>query len=281
MASSKLYVPCCYQGGKQRVAAQIVDIMLAHCDDQIKAPHFYDLCCGSGAVTIELINRGIQPSQITMLDASSWGSFWNAIGTGSFSADKFKKYLDLIPANKADIKTYMTELASKPVSDDEPYIYLILQACSFGGKQIWLRNGRWKNAFFRSYWEPTATSIRRSPANPMQPSPSTLYRRVETIIERCKGITCLKGDIMEMADTPLPMDSIIYVDPPYEGTTSYGFSFDLQNFIERRKTADSCPLFVSEGHPLGNNSIELIFGGAKGGISGNKPRKHREWLTLF
>ena len=47
-------VPCAYQGGKQRVAVQIVDILL----EAAPGPdsRFYDLCCGSGAVSIELVN---------------------------------------------------------------------------------------------------------------------------------------------------------------------------------------------------------------------------------
>lgn len=282
MRGNKLHAPCCYQGGKQRIAGQIADRLLQECEEGIEQFHFFDLCCGSGAISVELINRGVKPAQITMLDASSWGSFWQTVGNGSFDLVYFEKCLENIPSEKREIKSYMTELSGKPISlEEEPYIYLLLQSCSFGGKQIWLHEGQWQNAFFRDYWEPTSTSIRRSPANPMQPSPETLYKRVKSITEECKGLTCLRADIMDIADAILPEKSIVYVDPPYDGTTSYGYSFDLQEFIERRMAADETPLFVSESHPIGNASVELTFGGAKGGISGNKPKKHREWLSLF
>ena len=69
MSSKMLRVPCSYQGGKQRIAAQIVDHLIDAAPDS--SSHFYDLCCGSGAVSIELVNRGIEPSRITMLDISS------------------------------------------------------------------------------------------------------------------------------------------------------------------------------------------------------------------
>lgn len=36
---------------------------------------FFDLCSGSGVITLELISRGIKPQNITMLDISSWGTF--------------------------------------------------------------------------------------------------------------------------------------------------------------------------------------------------------------
>ena len=277
----RLRVPCCYQGGKQRIASQIADKLLAVYPEDNNNVHFYDLCCGSGAITIELLNRGIEPRQITMLDVSSWGTFWKTIGEGSFNLASFEKELNQIPDDKRKIKAYMTALASKTLEENEQYIYPILQSCSFGGKQIWLDNGKWSNAFFRDYWEPTANSIRKSPANPMQPSPDTLYKRVQELANRCKGITCLRENIMSFANTTVNGPAVVYVDPPYQGTTSYGFNFNLTDFIETFKDNNDIPLFVSEGVPLSDHSEELAFGGAKGGISGNRPSKHREWITRF
>ena len=277
----KLRVPCCYQGGKQRISNQIADILLAVYPDDNQSVHFYDLCCGSGAITIELLNRGIKPSQITMLDASSWGTFWKAIGEGGFDLEVFREELDRIPKDKREVKAYMAELSAKSPEEKEPYLYPILQSCSFGAKQIWLKNGKWSNAFFRDYWEPTASSVRKSPANPMQPAPETLYRRIQNLVNRCKGITCLKENIMDFVNSGVCEQAVVYVDPPYQGTTSYGFDFDLDCFIKTFKKTNCAPLFVSEGIPLSNHSEELVFGGAKGGISGNKLRKHREWITKF
>ncbi|WP_230988293.1 DNA adenine methylase [Bathymodiolus japonicus methanotrophic gill symbiont] len=71
--SSLLRVPCSYQGGKQRIAAQVVDHLLEAAPNHNS--RFYDLCCGSGAVSIELVNRGVEPSRIWMLDISTWGFF--------------------------------------------------------------------------------------------------------------------------------------------------------------------------------------------------------------
>ena len=47
MSIVKLLPPCAYQGGKQRLANQICDII----DEREGSDFvFYDLCCGSGAV---------------------------------------------------------------------------------------------------------------------------------------------------------------------------------------------------------------------------------------
>lgn len=276
---SQLRVPCAYQGGKQRVAAQMVDQIL----DAAPSPNarFYDLCCGSGAVSIELVNRGVDPSRIWMLDISSWGCFWSAIGSGTFSMEIFDQYLTELPDSKHDVQAHISAISLLPIREHEAELYPILQACSFGGKQIWRRGNSWANACFRSYWEPTATSVRRSPANPMQPSPSELRRRVVALSKEMRGVTCLNVDIMTLLNSKLPSDAVVYVDPPYQSTTGYAFGFDLVSFIERFRRSNQAPLFVSEGVPLNEDALLLTFGGAKGGISGVRKGKHEEWLCRF
>lgn len=274
----QMLAPCSYQGGKQRVAAQIVDHLLA---SACPSSRFYDLCCGSGAVSIELVNRGVEPSRITMLDISSWGTFWSAIGSGTFKMDVFDHFLSRLPSDKRDLKAYMRSLSALPVVNYEAELYPVLQACSFGGKQIWRKGESWVNAFFRDYWQPTATSIRRSPANPMQPSANELGRRIDVLVNGMKGVTCLNMDIMTILTEPLPSNAVVYVDPPYESTTGYAFDFDVTSFINRFREVNQASLFISEGIGLNDEALMLTFGGAKGGISGSKKGKHQEWLSRF
>lgn len=277
--SSRMRVPCAYQGGKQRVASQIVDLLLEAAPEPNS--RFYDLCCGSGAVSIELINRGVDPSRIWMLDISSWGSFWSAIGSGTFNMDVFDKFLSELPSDKRDFKAHMLALSARPVGDHEVELYPVLQACSFGGKQIWRQGERWVNACFRDYWEPTATSVRRSPANPMQPSPTELRRRIYSLVNGMKGVTCLNMDIVSVLNDPFPSNAVVYMDPPYQSTTRYAFNFDVKSFVNRFRAVNKTPLFVSEGVPLSDNALMLNFGGANGGISGIRKVKHQEWLSRF
>lgn len=274
-----MLVPCAYQGGKQRVAAQIVDLLL----EAAPGPNsrFYDLCCGSAAVSVELVNRGVNPSRIWMLDISSWGSFWSAIGSGTFNMNTFDQILSELPSDKRAFKAHMSALSALPVRDNEVELYPVLQACSFGGKQIWRNGERWANTCFRDYWEPTATSIRRSPANPMQPSPAELRRRIDALVRGMKGVTCLNTDVMTILSDPFPSDSVVYLDPPYQDKTGYAFGFDVKSFITRFCEVSEVPLFVSEGVPLNDSALMLTFGGAKGGISGTRKGKHQEWLSRF
>lgn len=277
--SKQMRVPCSYQGGKQRVAAQIVDVLVEAASDSSSV--FYDLCCGSGAISIELVNRGIEPSRIRMLDISSWGSFWSAIGSSTFDMDIFDQFLSDLPSDKRDYKNHMSSISSLPIVKHEAELYPILQACSFGGKQIWRKGNNWANTCFRDYWEPTETSIRRSPANPMQPSPIELRRRVDALINGMKGVTALNKDVMTILNDHLPSNAIVYVDPPYQSTTGYAFDVDVISFAKRFKEINQIPLFISEGIPLNDDAFMLTFGGANGGISGSRKRKHQEWLSRF
>lgn len=145
--SKSLISPCSYQGGKQRLAKQIVDIIYRqnNIDDETK---FYDLCCGSGAISIEMINRGFYDFNITMVDASPWGLFYKGVGDLTFSTDVFKMYIDDIPKDITKIKNYMKDMISRQANDglleNMVYKFLILQACAFGSSATWVENNQWK-----------------------------------------------------------------------------------------------------------------------------------------
>ena len=272
--------PCSYQGGKQRVSKEIINYIFETSmiyDNTI----FFDLCSGSGAITLELISRDIKPQNITMLDISSWGTFWESIGDGTFSYEKFLTYANAVPRNKSKIHEYIKMLSKENANIDECYKYILLQASSFGEKQIWNENGEWKNTSFRDYWQPTSTSKRRSPVNPMQPMIDVLCERVKIISEKCVGIQCIHNDIYSVLEFIPKENCIIYIDPPYSNTTKYGFNFNLNDFLNELFDKTLSPIFVSEKEKISNEAIRLNFNGAKGGINGNKKCKHEEWLNVF
>lgn len=282
----KLVPPCTYQGGKQRLANQIVDIFYSenNINDDTK---FYDLCCGSGAVSLEMINRGFNPNNITMIDIGCWGGFWNAIANDEFDLDVFKKEIDKIP-DISNIKKYLKDLSKKDIDDElEVYHYLILQSGAFGSIQIYQAEGKWKNNSFRDYWLPTETSNRRSPVNPMMPMPDTLYERTKNIVNSIGG--CITASRESVFDALLRIDEernnsnmIIYIDPPYMNTTGYESSFSIYDLID--SLWNVCPVYVSEGLSMNNSksSILLSKGRNKGNMNGTLKKKPcEEWLNKF
>jgi len=259
-----------YQGGKGRLAEKIVDHF------NMQYPKFYDLCCGSGAVSIEMVNRGYNPYNITMADKGPWGKVWESIGEGSFDVGKFIKHCNEIPKDPKKIQSYIVNLSKQKVDKDACYIFLILQASSFGSKAIWMKDNKWQNCSFRRFWEPTATSSRRSHVNPMMPMPGTLVKRVCDLVKFMKGITGFYGDVTEI---DIDNNGLVYIDPPYKETTHYGHELDVIKFVN--SISNKC--FVSEGEKLSNKAVQLSAGRSKGGISGdrNKNKINEEWLNEY
>lgn len=288
MKSDILEIPCSYQGGKQRLAKQIVDIFYKenNINDDTK---FFDLCCGSGAISLELINRGFNPNNITMIDNGCFGQFWQDIANEEFDLDIFKREIENLP-NLENIQSYLKKLSDLPVDEDKMvYHYLLLQAGAFGSKQIWIENNKWKNNTFRSYWLPTETSNRRSPVNPMMPMPDTLYNRVEAIVEQLSGSIIASRE--SVFDAVYRIDEernkgnkniIIYIDPPYANTTGYKETFDIYS-LEGQIWSTS-PIYISEGYKMqgASESYLLSVGRTKGNISGEAKKKPtEEWLNRF
>lgn len=271
----KLEIPCAYQGGKSRIAKQIVDIIFKE-NEINEYTKFYDLCCGSGSISIELRNRGIKPQNIIMLDKSPWGLFWQTVGSGQFNMKKFEEYINNIPKDVSEIQNHIKDLYKQPANIDTVYKFLLLQASSFGSKAVYLKSDKeWATSSFRSYWTPTETSSRRSPVNPMMPMPSTLINRVRNIVLYMDGIKGIYDNIENLTD--FEDNSVIYIDPPYQNTSGYGYDFDIHEYINKLNKT----VYVSEGVKMSENAHLISGSRSKGGISGNRKTKNEEWLNVF
>lgn len=291
MIEKLLIPPCSYQGGKQRLAKQIVDIFFEE-NTIDEETHFYDLCCGSGAVSLELINRNIKPDNIHMVDISPWGEFYKAIGKNTFDLKLFKEFIDSIPKDITKIKQYASDIINKPVEESmRLYHFLFLQACAFGSTATWIENDKWcKAGGLRDYWLPTETSNRKSPVNPMMPMPDSLYQRVEDVVNKIGSK--INGYYVDVFDFLYTLDEewdinnnknlIIYIDPPYQNTQQYGYSFNVCELESR--IWNNAPIYISEGMKMdkARRSYLLSEGRTKGNINGNSKKKPvEEWLNVF
>lgn len=291
---NKLEIPCSYQGGKQRLAKQIINIMLLDNEKEFgntSDTQFYDICCGSGAISIEMMNRGMIRENIHMVDISPWGVFWKMVGNETFDIKLFKDFIDTIPRDITKIKRFALDIISQPVNENMMiYHFLFLQACAFGSTATWVENGKWcKAGGLRDYWLPTKTSNRKSPVNPMMPMPDSLYSRVKLICENGKGIHGYCMDVFDFCyvldeewDIKRNRDVIIYIDPPYEGTQQYGYSFNVENL--ELNIWNNCPIYISEGKKLERAKRHYLLseGRKKGNINGKAKKKpSEEWLNVF
>lgn len=274
--------PTTFQGGKQRLAEKILQIISDRND--IKGKTLYDFCCGSGAVTLRAIGHGAEFSKFFMMDLSVWGEFWSSITNDLFSISDFEKYIKDVP-DKDGIQKHLERM-----SKESPYLgkglshiykFILLQAGSFGGKHIWIDGGKWQNTSFRSLWMPTATSSRRSHVNPMMPMPDEILRRVRVICDsfKSKSVVAKCGRVQDF--TEFQENSIVYIDPPYSETTGYGFDFDITEWVSEVKSKSDVKIYVSEKKALGNQAFLLSEKRTKGNISGSANSGIEEWLTEF
>lgn len=274
MSNINLKSPCSYQGAKVRIADKIIETINPSHDKS-----FYDVCCGSGSVSLALINSGFPPQNITMIDSANWGEFWVSLFSDEFDIDVFREYIKRVPDDKELIQGYVKELSQ--TDDVSVYVYLILQSCSFGGKQLWSKNGVWKNNTFRSFWKPKPNSSRQYTVNPCMPMPDELLSRVEMLFDYFHSIkdkpAAFHSDILEIE---IPHNSIIYIDPPYENTTSYFDSFDYMG-LANRLIDNGNDVWVSEQKPLTTSVYIMDKKRTKGGVSGSSKRSKQEWLSYF
>ena len=270
-----------YQGGKTKIASKICDFVSSKVQDFT----FVDVCCGGGSVSIEMLNRGVPSSQIYMFDSGAIGAFWQQVSESTFDLEWFKDLIEQIPEDRSKIKAFMENLSKIEYEyvGEQTASYLILQAASFGGKQIFDEGGRFSNTSFRDFWLPTETSSRRSPVNPMMPMPNELLSRLEILLENMQGIRashCYAEDInFQYIRDSHKNDVVVYIDPPYKGTTGYRDNVNLDEVIEKALKI-SAHVFVSEYNPIGVEYIE-VSKTSKGGITGNAKKQMNEYLTYL
>lgn len=264
--------PLSYQGGKGRIANKIIDIIDNDCNILSKE-FFHDFCSGSGAVSIEVFNR-FPNVKIIMYDISPMGLFYKMVKDKSFNLDLFKSEIDRIPKDPFLIKSYLESLNK---SEFNIYKFLILQAGSFGGKQINYRKVENKFEFgtnsFRNYWQPTETSNRKSPVNPMMPMPNTLYDNVKNIVENFKPYAVYIGDLNNFKNGFEGDKHIFYIDPPYEDTLKYTNILNNNIFYSKFKE-----IYVSE-YKILSDKYWVVNKTNKGGISGNSSKNRAEILN--
>lgn len=285
---NKLVAPVSYQGGKSRLAKTIVnEIILNSIWVPVLSSSYtvYDLCCGGGSVGLEFINRGANPSRLWFVDVSPIGKFWEKISDRSFSLVYVDKILDhLNSLELSDICDELKRLSSLNVFQYHysAELYMVLQAGSFGGKQIYIdQYGNFKNNTFRNYWTPTPSSSRKYPVNPMMPMPETLRSRLYEIYDSLAGR--IKGEQLDIFDLIIEPNSIVYLDPPYMGITGYYNDFNVYEYIDYCLKFKPSVLAVSESFELknANFSIPISHGRKKGGISGNRRNANSEFLNFF
>ena len=269
-----------YQGGKTKLASKIYNEITSKVGKDIT---FVDVCCGGGSVSIEFINNGLHPENIYMFDSGAIGAFWQQVSEGTFDLEYFEYLIRKIPNDLENVKGFMEDLSKVEYTYVGEVVseYLLLQASAFGGKQIYDLGDKFSNTSFRNYWKPTETSSRRSPVNPMMPMPSTLLSRVKQVVNEMQPIKAAHtyAENIDFSKIKTDKDLVVYIDPPYKGTTGYKDTIDLSLVIDKAKCVGA-KVFVSEYYNLSDDFV-ILSDTTKGGISGDRKGSMVEYLSVL
>ena len=269
-----------YQGGKTKLASKIYNEITNRVGKDIT---FVDVCCGGGSVSIEFFNNGLHPENIYMFDSGAIGAFWQQVSEGTFDLEYFEYLIHKIPSDLENVKGFMEDLSNIEYTYVGEVVseYLLLQTAAFGGKQIYDLGTKFSNTSFRNYWKPTETSSRRSPVNPMMPMPSTLLSRVKQVVDEMQPIKAVHtyAENIDFSKIKTGKDLVVYIDPPYKGTTGYKDTIDLSLVIDRAKCVGA-KVFVSEYYNLSDDFI-ILSDTTKGGISGDRKGSMVEYLSVL
>ena len=252
---------CSYQGSKSKYSEKIVQLINPKNDS-----HVVDMCCGSGAITLELLER---VDHVTMIDKGSWGLFWKEIENG-FDLDRLRKVMDRLPSERSLEKDYLLSIAE---TEADIYKWVILQAASFGGKEVSIVNGKFTHHGFRPF---KIYNNNGRQYHTIYPNPQELFSRIVSISKIRSRVKAIVDDVMNY----LPEEGDIgYIDPPYTGTTGYTNGFDLHRLVEKwgRNT-----LFASEGNPLvGAFAVHKLDDRKKTSLSVKNKNNRSEYVSEF
>jgi len=273
---SKLLPACGYMGSKRRCAPAIVDRLLSH-----DPPLIYDVGCGSGAITLELLSRGYPAKQIMCIESGPWGAFWLAVTLGELKLDVVNDYftkIDQMPLH--EVKYWVENVVAK--QSPTPENFLVMQSASIGAVATWHTDSGWvqpRNPTYtaRPVWVPPTGSREKSPRGTVF-TPLKIVERVQAIAKAGYGLRVIHGRVEECSFFE---PGVIYIDPPYSSfnTSGYRDSMDVRGTITR-----ACgPVYVSEGSALEGTIEAWALAGRKGAAINGKDRSGRgeEWLNRF
>lgn len=277
LTTKTLLPPVSTHGSKRKLAPDIVPYLLQHNSDI-----YYDLCCGGGAISLELLKHHIDPTHITMIDIGLWGLFWSTISQNRFSVSILDHYIQQIPLDPYAVKEYIESLVLSDPTHDTVYKFLLIQACNFGGKAIRLNTQHlWENISIKPYWTPKPTSVRQTPSTTFSIAPHKLVTRIHTILKFCHNIHAYHTSVHSYE---YPHNSVVYIDPDYKNTYGYKYSVDISHVVENAYNAH---LYISEtipltymspyatAHPIRHNPSNTILNAKRSSTV------HTEWLTYF
>lgn len=214
-----------------------------------------------------------RPTHIVLNDPGPWGPVWEAL---IWQRGSVLQHLEVMASRDPRRVYEYLQGARTPPRGSARYAaeFLFLQRLAFSGKAVQDSDSRWSAPGFNetsAYGKPGTDKFGK--VNPMVPSLIATLR--QTPAEDLKAALSVRAQDLE----PGP-GWVVYIDPPYKGTTGYGDRFDRAEVFRAAEAwarAGSYVL-VSEAEPLSERAVQIR--GPKEHGSPFKTGKP-EWVTFF
>jgi hypothetical protein len=209
--------------------------------------HFVELCCGSAAMTLHLLGatRALLPYQgskwrfrkaiVEVFEAHGFAGPPASVGLYDPGPWGVVVPVVLDPARRASVIAGLEALAAEdpravyerlhggPVADDPvafAVAYLFLQRLAFSGKAVGIREGCWSSPGFNTSSAYGLPGTERFGA--VQPMVPSLVRVLRTYGDKLRQVPVEGGRRpAPMPEGPVSRPTLVYLDPPYAGSTRY------------------------------------------------------------
>lgn len=212
-----------YQGSKNRVAEQIVAALPP-------AENFVDLFFGGGAVTHAAMLSG-KYANFLANDLRKTPQAWNRCAEGDIGdLDRFVGREEFMETDDMLIKmvwSFGADCRTYACSGINETIFRLVMGSNFEERY--------------SAWRRLLKEIQGREGNLYTVRPACTLRWLLSL----KGNRQVTPSNLDYREVPIPENSVVYCDPPYEGTTGYGNKFDHAAFWEWARSREF-PVFVSE-----------------------------------
>jgi len=241
-----------YQGSKKKISKKIVEIIKQNFGTD---KPIYDIFGGGGAITAECILNGLEV-HYNDLDKDITNAFERVI-----SQDR--EWIKTLIISR----TEFTEIKAKENKTTDDFLKLLIN--SFGNQKKYYLYSKEisdlkynlvkeiieKHDVFRGYKQ--TETYKRAIEQPKQLEQLTRLGGLERLerIDEVKATNKSYHDFSEVSG------AILYLDPPYEGTTQYGYinSFDSQEFYDWAFEIAKTNIVIISSYSISDERFETVY----------------------
>jgi len=264
---------------------------------------FVELCCGTAGVSqyvvggwrlraltayqggkiryasaiLAALGAWDRPDRLVLCDAGPWARVWQTLLVDHRWGDVQGHLAELARGQLQGAALFQSLATCPPPADSAKWAatFLALQSASARGRPITYRPDSWRTA---GYAHLSKAAVAKGFRDRLRPG--LLARRVRAL----SGLGWPPTTVMHCGadDVPVQADAVVYIDPPYEGTTGYADDLprgQLLDLAKRWATAGAV-VAISEAEPLPLAGWHHLAIEPARRTMGQHARHSTEWLTI-